>query len=72
MRGEVIKNLNLAKREVTEVISQIESGKDWRHTHKNIIHSIKLIKSAMRKYIFFSMLQKRKTDDFLKLYRHLD
>lgn len=72
MRGEVIKNLNLAKREVTEVISQIESGKDWRHTHKNTIHSIKLIKSAMRKYIFFSMLQKRKTDDFLKLYRHLD
>ncbi len=72
MRGEVIKNLNLAKREVTEVISQIESGKDWRYTHKNIIHSIKLIKSAMRKYIFFSMLQKRKTDDFLKLYRHLD
>lgn len=72
MKGEVVRNLRLAKKQVVDVIGQIETGKDWKHTHKSLIHSIKLIKSAMRKYIFFSMLQKRKTDEFLKLYRHVN
>lgn len=72
MKSEAIRNLKLAKKQVDEVINQIESGMDWKHTHKNIIHSIKLIKSAMRKYVFFSMLQKRKTNEFLELYRHIN
>lgn len=72
MKNEALRNLRLAKKTVSDIISQIESGKDWRYTHKNIIHSIKLIKSAMRKYIFFNMLKKKQTDEFLNLYRHLD
>lgn len=70
MKNEALRNLRLAKKTVSDIISQIESGKDWRYTHKNIIHSIKLIKSAMRKYIFFNMLKKKQTDEFLNLYRH--
>lgn len=60
MKGEVVRNLRLAKKQVVDVIGQIETGKDWKHTHKSLIHSIKLIKSAMRKYIFSACFKNEK------------
>ncbi len=72
MKGEVVRNLKLAKKQVESVISEIETEKNWKTTHKNIIQAIKLIKSAMRKFIIFNMLKKRTKNEFLKLYRHVN
>ncbi|EKE06307.1 MAG: hypothetical protein ACD_19C00017G0007 [uncultured bacterium] len=72
MKGEAVRNLKLAKKQVEEVITQIEKDNDWKNIHKNIIQIIKLIKSATRKFIIFNMLKKRNPDEILKLYKYVN